>query len=102
MDRVDRILLLPDRVVLSERIEKRLRQMVDKGALDEVRELLALNLDPALPAMKAIGVPELAAHVRGETGLETALQLAAISTRQYAKRQSTWFRNQLGPEWRQL
>lgn len=102
MDRVDRILLLPDRVVLSERIEKRLRQMVDKGALDEVRELLALKLDPALPAMKAIGVPELAAHVRGETALETALQLAAISTRQYAKRQSTWFRNQLGPEWRQL
>ncbi len=102
MERADRILLLPDRAVLSERIERRLRQMVDNGALDEVGALLALKLDPALPAMKAIGVPELAAHVRGETGLEAALQLAAISTRQYAKRQSTWFRNQLGPEWRHL
>ncbi len=99
LDRVERILLLPDRALLSQRIVTRLAQMVDKGALDEVRALLALDLDAALPAMKAIGVPEFAAHVRGETSLETALELAAISTRQYAKRQSTWFRNQPGPEW---
>lgn len=100
MDRADRILLLPDRAVLSGRIAARLRQMVESGALDEVRALMALDLDPALPAMKAIGVPEFAAHLRGETDLETALELAAISTRQYAKRQSTWFRNQLGEGWR--
>ncbi len=102
MVHAERFLLLPDRALLSPRIETRLRQMADKGALDEVRALLALDLDPALPAMKAIGVPEFAAHLRGETNLETALERAAISTRQYAKRQSTWFRNQLGPEWRHL
>jgi tRNA dimethylallyltransferase len=102
IDSADHILLLPDRPLLSQRIAVRLRQMVDKGALDEVRALLALGLNPALPAMKAIGVPEFAAHVRGEASLETALEMAAISTRQYAKRQSTWFRNQLGPEWRRL
>ncbi len=102
MDRADRILLLPDRAVLAARIATRLRQMVDTGALDEVRALMALDLDPALPAMKAIGVPEFAAHLRGETSLEAALDLAAVSTRQYAKRQSTWFRNQPGPRWRLL
>lgn len=100
MDRAERILLLPDRDVLSGRIAHRLSLMAEHGALDEVQELLALDLNPALPAMKAIGVPEFAAHARGEIDAGTALQLAAISTRQYAKRQSTWFRNQLGPEWR--
>lgn len=102
MDRAERILLLPDRALLSKRIEARLAMMAESGALDEVKALLALGLDPALPAMKAIGVPEFAAHARGETTMETALALAAISTRQYAKRQSTWFRNQLGPEWLRL
>ena len=100
--RADRILLLPDRAVLAARIATRLRQMVDHGALEEVKALIGLDLDPALPAMKAIGVPDFAAHLRGETDLEKALEMAAISTKQYAKRQSTWFRNQLGPEWRLL
>ena len=73
--------------------------MIAAGALDEVRALLALDLDPALPAMKAIGVPELARVTLGELRVEDAISLAKVATRQYAKRQSTWFRNQLGPQW---
>lgn len=102
LDKTQRYLLLPDRALLASRIGLRLRQMVEQGALEEVRALAALELNPALPAMKAIGVPEFAAHLRGETGLEAALTLAGNSTRQYAKRQYTWFRNQCGPEWQHL
>lgn len=101
-NRTERYLLLPDRGELAGRIDQRLRRMVGQGALEEVSALLALDLNPALPAMKAIGVPEFAAHLRGETDLETCLQLAANATRQYAKRQYTWFRNQCGPEWKHL
>ena len=59
------------------------------------RQLLARNLDPGLPVMKAIGVPELAAHLRGETTLGEALAAAQIATRHYIKRQLTWWRNQM-------
>ena len=76
--------------------------MVDEGAIEEVKALLALELDPALPAMKAIGVRELGMAIEGRISLTEAQRLAAIATRQYAKRQSTWFRNQLGPEWQRL
>ncbi|MGB8819543.1 MAG: tRNA (adenosine(37)-N6)-dimethylallyltransferase MiaA [Rhizobiaceae bacterium] len=100
--RTQRILLLPDRAVLGERIAARLSTMVERGALDEVRALAALNLKPSLPAMKAIGVPEFAAHLRGEITIEKALELAGNATRQYAKRQFTWFGNQCGPEWERL
>jgi tRNA dimethylallyltransferase len=92
----------PDRRVLVERIEKRFVRMVGEGAVDEVRALLALGLDPALPAMKAIGVRELGMAIEGLISLAEAERLASIATRQYAKRQSTWFRNQLGPEWQRL
>ena len=102
LDQTERLLLLPDREILAGRIEQRLRHMVERGALDEVRALMALGLDPALPAMKAIGVPEFAAHLRREIDLETALTLAGNSTRQYAKRQYTWFKNQCGTEWQRL
>lgn len=102
LDRTERFLLLPDRTLLASRIEQRLLRMVEQGALEEVRALMDLCLNPVLPAMKAIGVPEFAAHLRGETDLETALMLAGNSTRQYAKRQYTWFRNQCGPEWHRL
>ena len=101
-DRTARFLLLPDRSLLASRIEQRLQLMVERGALEEVRALMDLRLNAALPAMKAIGVPEFAAHLRGETDLETALRLAGNSTRQYAKRQYTWFRNQCGLEWHRL
>jgi tRNA dimethylallyltransferase len=92
----------PDRAALVGRIEKRFDQMLDKGALDEVRRLSALGLDPELPAMKAIGVRELQAAMAGELGFPEAIERAKIATRQYAKRQTTWFRHQLGPEWQKV
>jgi tRNA dimethylallyltransferase len=92
----------PDRNVLIERIEKRFTRMVGEGAIDEVKALVALGLDPALPAMKAIGVRELTMAIEGLISLAEAARLASVATRQYAKRQSTWFRNQLGPEWQRL
>lgn len=83
-----------DRVALYERCDARLTRMVEAGALDEVGRLIARDLDPALPAMKATGLRELAAHLRGEVTLADAVALAQRETRRYAKRQSTWFRNQ--------
>ena len=67
--------------------------MLEAGALDEVRALLALDLDPALPAMRAHGVPELSAHLRGELTLEEAVRRIELVTGQYTKRQATWFRH---------
>lgn len=92
----------PDRAALVERIEARFDRMLAKGALDEVRRLTDLGLDPDLPAMKAIGVRELQAAMAGELGFPEAIERAKIATRQYAKRQTTWFRHQLGPEWLRL
>jgi tRNA dimethylallyltransferase len=69
--------------------------MIEQGALDEARALMALSLDPALPVSRALGMRELSAHLRGEMGLEAAVTLAQQATRQYAKRQTTWFRHQL-------
>jgi tRNA dimethylallyltransferase len=76
--------------------------MARSGAVDEVKALLALQLDPALPAMKAIGVGEIAAFLRGELSFEDAIARASAATRQYAKRQETWLRHQLGGEWERL
>ncbi len=72
--------------------------MVAAGALEEVRALTARGLDPDLPAMKAVGVRELAACLRGETTLAAAVAFAQQETRRYAKRQTTWMRNQI-PDW---
>jgi tRNA dimethylallyltransferase len=69
--------------------------MLEGGALEEVEALLALNLDPGLPAMKAIGVREIAAWLRGDIAREAALARSVIATRQYAKRQRTWFRGRM-------
>lgn len=92
----------PDRTELVKRIEARFDRMLEKGALDEVRRLTELDLDPDLPAMKAIGVRELQAAIAGELSFPEAIERAKIATRQYAKRQATWFRHQLGPEWLRL
>lgn len=94
-----RIVIDVDRAVLHRRIEARFDTMLERGALDEVKAIRALRLDPALPAMKAIGVPELSAVLDGESRMDEAIERAKAATRQYAKRQLTWFRNQLGPEW---
>ncbi|KUM28073.1 tRNA dimethylallyltransferase [Mesorhizobium loti] len=91
-----------DRGELVARIEARFDQMLDKGALDEVRQLMALGLAPDLPAMKAIGVRELQAALAGQMSFPEAIERAKVATRQYAKRQATWFRHQLGPEWQRL
>ncbi|MBK0021353.1 tRNA (adenosine(37)-N6)-dimethylallyltransferase MiaA [Brucella pseudogrignonensis] len=95
-----KIVLLPDRKWLGERIAQRFNLMWDHGALDEVRALNVLHLDPALPAMKAIGVREISAFFAGEMTREDAIERSIIATRQYAKRQSTWFRNQLDESWK--
>jgi tRNA dimethylallyltransferase len=95
-----KIVLLPDRKWLGGRIAQRFNLMWDHGALDEVRALSALRLDPALPAMKAIGVREISAFFAGEMTREDAIERSIIATRQYAKRQSTWFRNQLDVSWK--
>ena len=81
--------------VLRDRIARRLETMFATGAVEEVRALLALGLDPALPAMKAIGVPEIAAMLRGEIDQATAVARAITATHQYAKRQRTWFRGRM-------
>lgn len=87
--------LIPPRDLLHERCDRRLEIMVrEEGALDEVKALLTHGYDPALPVMKALGVPEFAAHLRGELDLDEAIFRAQAATRQYAKRQCTWFRNQ--------
>jgi len=105
--RFAKLCLLPPRAALYAACDARLAAMVDpaqesgtqgaggrSGALAEVADLLALGLDPGLPVMKAVGVPELAAHLAGETSLETALAQAQQATRRYAKRQITWLRRQ--------
>jgi len=87
------ILLDPPREALREAIAGRFAAMLEQGALDEVRGLLALGLDPALPAMRAHGVPELSAYLRGEISLDDAARRAELVTGQYTKRQATWFRH---------
>jgi tRNA dimethylallyltransferase len=80
---------------LVRRIEKRFATMIQAGVLDEVRRLAARGLDPTLPAMKAHGVPWLIRHLGGELSLDEATAGAVMDTRRYAKRQLTWFRNQM-------
>ncbi len=87
------ILLDPPRAELREAIRRRFAGMLAAGALEEVRELLAQGLDPAVPAMRAHGVPELAAYLGGRMTLEEAARRAVLVTGQYAKRQATWFRH---------
>ena len=101
-DSAEKIVLEPDRQELARRISERFDSMVAQGALDEVRALNALDLDPALPAAKAIGVPELAAYLADEISLDEAATGAKAASRQYAKRQMTWFRNQFGEDWKRI
>jgi tRNA dimethylallyltransferase len=87
------IVLDPPRPILREAIAARFTAMLEAGAIEEVRALVALGLDPALPAMRAHGVPELAAHLRGETTLAEAAARAIAATGRYTRRQATWFRH---------
>lgn len=95
----DRLVIEPERTALYAACDARVDAMIAAGALDEVRTLMARGLDPALPAMKAVGVRELAAYLAGGTTLADATDAMKQATRNYAKRQLTWFRNQC-QDWR--
>ena len=92
------VLLMPPRERLYAACDARLSAMIKRGALDEAAALAARELDPALPAMKAVGLPELMRHLRGEAPLTEAVAEAQRATRRYAKRQMTWFRHQMAPD----
>ena len=89
--------MLPDRAALYDRCDKRLEAMIRQGALDEVSSLITQGLSPTLPAMKALGVAPLAAALAGQISHAQAVATAQQQTRNYAKRQFTWFRNQWPP-----
>ncbi len=91
-----RVVLEPERSVLHRRIEERFRAMVTAGAIDEADAFVRRGLDESLPAMRAIGVSPMAAVARGENSLEVGIERGIVETRQYAKRQSTWFRGRMG------
>ncbi|MGR9497861.1 tRNA (adenosine(37)-N6)-dimethylallyltransferase MiaA [Rhizobium leguminosarum] len=101
-DEARKIVVLPDRAVLHQRINGRFEKMLQQGAEDEVRALLALDLPAEAPVMKAIGVSQITAMVRGEMTRDEVLEKGAAATRQYAKRQMTWFRNQMDDSWERL
>ena len=94
------LILTADREWLNGRCDRRFAAMFDGGAIEEVERLLARGLDPALPVMRAIGVPEIAGYVAGDLGRAEAIAAGQLATRQYAKRQATWFRNQPPSDWR--
>jgi len=92
---IERVVLNPDREVLRQRIAARFELMLELGAVEEVRAFLARELDPSLPAMKAIGVREIADWLAGTATREEMIERAVTATRQYAKRQRTWFRGRM-------
>ena len=79
------------RDTLAERTDRRFREMIGNGALEEARSLLGIA--PDLPAARALGVPQLWQHLRGEASLDAAIEATQLATRQYAKRQLTWLRS---------
>ena len=94
-----RIGLRPPREALVAAIQRRVREMVDAGVLDETRALVARGVDPRLPSMSAHGYVHWAAHLRGEIDLETAIGLTARDVRAYSRRQMTWFRRDPAIRW---
>lgn len=93
------LILLPGRDWLYDRCDRRFAEMLESGAVEEVEALLARELDPDLPVMRAIGVREIAGWLAGEYGREEAIARGRLATRQYAKRQYTWFRRQPPEAW---
>jgi tRNA dimethylallyltransferase len=94
-ERAAKVFITCERAELVRRIETRFAAMLKAGALEEVRALAERKLDSSLPAMKAHGVPWLIRHLAGEITLDEAAAGAVMDTRRYAKRQLTWFRNQM-------
>ena len=101
-ERARKLIVEPDRAVLHDRINRRFAAMFDEGAIEEVEALLNLGLSADMPVMKAIGVPQIAALLRGELTREEVISQASAATRQYAKRQMTWFRNQMDDSWERV
>ncbi|MEM7213727.1 MAG: tRNA (adenosine(37)-N6)-dimethylallyltransferase MiaA [Pseudomonadota bacterium] len=95
------IALQPPRDWLYERCDRRFDEMIKAGVLTEVEAVMSTSLSPDAPGAKAVGAPELMAHLRGEMTLDEASDRAKMETRRYAKRQSTWIRNQM-QDWRKL
>ena len=93
------LILLPPRDWLYARCDERFLTMVECGAVDEVERMLARNLDPSLPAMRAIGVREIAAYLHGDLSRQAAIAAGQQATRNYAKRQYTWLAHQPPPDW---
>ena len=100
--RAEKIIVLPDRRLLHERINRRFGLMLDGGAVEEVATLRQLDLPPDAPALRAIGVAEIGAMLSGDMQRETVIERGSALTRQYAKRQMTWFRNQMDDSWVRL
>jgi tRNA dimethylallyltransferase len=96
------LLLLPPRQWLHARCDERFLAMVENGAIDEVRRLMERGLPHDAPLMRAIGVPEIAAMLAGEISMDEAIERGQAATRQYAKRQYTWFRNQTPDGWQRF
>ena len=90
--------LLPDRAQLYTKIEQRFDSMIDGGGFEEVKALQKLNLAPSVPVMKALGVPEITAYLMGKINLDIAINRSKQTTRNLAKRQMTWLRNQGTPD----
>jgi tRNA dimethylallyltransferase len=101
-ERAMKLIVEPDRAILHDRINRRFEKMLDMGAVGETKALLALGLDPAMPVMKAIGVPQIRAMLAGEMSRQEVIEKASAATRQYAKRQLTWFRNQMDDSWKRV
>ncbi|WP_027488578.1 tRNA (adenosine(37)-N6)-dimethylallyltransferase MiaA [Allorhizobium undicola] len=97
-----KMVVLPDRALLHSRINRRFAAMMEEGAVEEVRALLAQSLPADLPVMKAIGVSQIAAMLNGTLSRAEAVEQASAATRQYAKRQMTWFRNQMDESWERV
>lgn len=97
-DAIRALVIAPERAALHAAIARRFEAMVTNGGLEEAAAFAALRLDPSLPAAKAIGVPELVDAAIGASMIGDAVARAVTATRQYAKRQETWFRNQM-PAW---
>jgi tRNA dimethylallyltransferase len=93
------LILLPEREALYRRCDERFARMFDGGAIAEVEALLERSLPPLSPVMRAIGVPEITGFLRGEWSRDEALARGRQATRNYAKRQYTWFRRQPPKEW---
>ena len=96
------LILVPPREWLVQRSDERFLGMIESGAIDEVERLLMRRLDPDLPVMRAIGVREIDAWLHGEMTRGEMVEAGRLATRQYAKRQYTWFRHQAPEDWRRV